>query len=91
MTRAMAYQVPTSITVNTLCPGWTNTTLVDWDVLADITGTDAKTAKAGAESENVQKRIMEPEELGPMAVLLVSEESRGITGQVISVDGGYRV
>ena len=25
MTRAMAYQVPTSITVNTLCPGWTNT------------------------------------------------------------------
>jgi NAD(P)-dependent dehydrogenase (short-subunit alcohol dehydrogenase family) len=91
MTRAMAYQVPASITVNTLCPGWTNTTLVDWNVLADITGVDAKTAKAGAEAENVQKRILEPEELGPMAVLLVSEESRGITGQVLSVDGGYRV
>ena len=36
-------------------------------------------------------RILEPDELGPMAVLLASEESRGITGQVISVDGGYRV
>jgi meso-butanediol dehydrogenase/(S,S)-butanediol dehydrogenase/diacetyl reductase len=91
MTRAMAYQVPTSITVNTLCPGWTNTTLVDWEVLADITGVDAKSAKASAEAENVQKRILEPEELGPMAVLLASEESRGITGQVVSVDGGYRV
>ncbi len=91
MTRAMAYQVPKSITVNTLCPGWTSTSLVDWDVLAGITGTDPKSAKAAAESENVQQRILEPEELGPMAVLLVSEESHGITGQVISVDGGFRV
>ena len=30
-------------------------------------------------------------ELGPMAALLCAEESAGITGQVISVDGGYGV
>jgi NAD(P)-dependent dehydrogenase (short-subunit alcohol dehydrogenase family) len=91
MMRAMVSQVPKSITVNTLCPGWTNTTLVNWDVLADVTGSDPKSAKAAAEADNVQNRILEPEELGPMAVLLVAEESRGITGQVISVDGGYKV
>ena len=42
-------------------------------------------------AENLQKRILEPEELGPMAVLLAAPESYGITGQVISVDGGYGV
>lgn len=33
----------------------------------------------------------EPTELTPMAVLLASEEGAGITGQEISVDGGYKV
>ena len=32
-----------------------------------------------------------PHELTPMAVLLASPDSAGITGQVISVDGGYKV
>jgi enoyl-[acyl-carrier-protein] reductase (NADH) len=35
--------------------------------------------------------VLEPEELGPMATLLASPEAAGITGQVISVDGGYKV
>ncbi|MBI5615599.1 MAG: SDR family oxidoreductase [Gammaproteobacteria bacterium] len=91
MMRAMAYQVPTTITINTICPGWTNTPLADWEYFGKCFGADAATLKAQAESENVQKRILEPEELGPMAVLVASEEAKGITGQVISVDGGYRV
>ncbi len=91
LARAMAYQVPTTITVNTICPGWTNTSLADWDKLGKALNIPAATFKALAESENVQKRILEPDELGPMAVLIASEESAGITGQVLSVDGGYRV
>ncbi len=43
------------------------------------------------ESENLQRRILEPEELAPMAVLRAAPESGGITGQVISVDGGCKV
>jgi NAD(P)-dependent dehydrogenase (short-subunit alcohol dehydrogenase family) len=90
--RALAAQVaPFGITVNCLCPGWTNTRLVDWDVLAVAYGTTPALAKQMAESENLQHRILEPEELGPMAALLLAEESKGITGQVISVDGGYKV
>jgi len=94
LARAMAYQVPPSITVNTLCPGWTETKLaVDYfENAAGALGTDAATLRAAAEAENVQKRIVRPEELGPMAVLMASElGGAAITGQVISVDGGYRV
>ena len=92
LTRAMAAEVATKgVTVNCLCPGWTNTQLVNLDAMARARGTDVATVRASIESENLQKRILEPEELGPMAALLAAPESAGITGQVISVDGGYKV
>ena len=94
MMRAMVYQVPPTITVNTLCPGWTNTRLANdyFEGGAAALGTTADALKAQAESENAQKRLVEPEELGPMAALIASEMGgKAITGQVISVDGGYRV
>jgi NAD(P)-dependent dehydrogenase (short-subunit alcohol dehydrogenase family) len=85
-TRALAYQVPAGITVNCLCPGWTDTALLTW---AGEGAADAARAKAGVQT--VQGRVLEPGELAPMAVLLASPEGAGITGQVISVDGGYKV
>ena len=92
LTRAMAAQVATKgVTVNCLCPGWTNTQLVDLDAMAKASGTDAAAVRAAIEAENLQRRILEPEELAPMAALLAAPESAGITGQVISVDGGYKV
>ncbi len=54
-------------------------------------GTSSGEAHQWASSNNLQNRVLEPEELGPMAVLLSSPQSYGITGQVISVDGGYKV
>lgn len=91
-TRALAAQVaPFGITVNCLCPGWTNTRLVNLDAWAKRLGTDIEGAKAYLGADNLLKRILEPEELGPMAALLAAPESAGITGQVISVDGGYKV
>ncbi|MBS03299.1 MAG: 3-hydroxyacyl-CoA dehydrogenase [Gammaproteobacteria bacterium] len=92
LTRSMAANVATrGVTINCLCPGWTNTQLVDLDRMAAAARTDVPTVRATIEAENLQKRILEPEELGPMAVLLAAPESYGITGQVISVDGGYGV
>jgi NAD(P)-dependent dehydrogenase (short-subunit alcohol dehydrogenase family) len=85
-THALAYQVPAGITVNCLCPGWTDTALLDWGG-----GDGAAGARAKAGAQTVQGRVLEPRELVPMAVLLASPDAAGITGQVISVDGGYKV
>lgn len=85
LTRALAHDTAAhGITVNCLCPGWTNTKLVNLEA-------QTPEFRAFAASENLQKRILEPDELGPMAVLLAAPESAGVTGQVISVDGGYKV
>jgi NAD(P)-dependent dehydrogenase (short-subunit alcohol dehydrogenase family) len=86
LTRALAYQVPPQVTVNCLCPGWTDTELLNWG------GSDGAAAAAvKAQAQSVQGRVLDPEELVPMAVLLASPAGAGITGQVISVDGGYKV
>jgi NAD(P)-dependent dehydrogenase (short-subunit alcohol dehydrogenase family) len=91
-TRSLAGQVAAhGITVNCLCPGWTNTQLIAIDQVAKRLGTDIEGAKAYLAKDNLLGRILEPEELGPMAALLAAPESAGITGQVISVDGGYKV
>jgi NAD(P)-dependent dehydrogenase (short-subunit alcohol dehydrogenase family) len=85
-THALAYQVPTAITVNCLCPGWTDTALLDWGGGGGVAAATVKT-----EAHTVQGRVLAPSELAPMAVLLASPDGAGITGQVISVDGGYKV
>jgi len=95
-TRSLAEQAaPHGITVNCLCPGWTNTALVDWEALGRANAPDAadlaEGGRAWAGAQNLLNRVLEPEELGPMAALLAAPESSGITGQVISVDGGYKV
>jgi NAD(P)-dependent dehydrogenase (short-subunit alcohol dehydrogenase family) len=86
LTRSLAYQVPTEVTVNCLCPGWTDTAVLRWN------GPEgAASAAAKAEVHSVQGRVLEPAEPAPMAVLLAGPDGAGITGQVIGVDGGYKV
>jgi 3-hydroxybutyrate dehydrogenase len=74
-----------------LCPGWTNTKLVDWKMLGAMMGVSAAEAKLDAERHNIQNRIVEPDELGAMAAFLSSDAAGAVTGQVISVDGGFMV
>jgi 3-hydroxybutyrate dehydrogenase len=79
------------ITVNCLCPGWTNTSRLDFERIGAARGTSADEVRQRAEAESLQHRILEADELVPMAVLLAGPGGAGITGQVISVDGGYKV
>jgi NAD(P)-dependent dehydrogenase (short-subunit alcohol dehydrogenase family) len=79
------------ITVNCLCPGWTNTSLLDWDAMGRSRGTSAEEAEQFASRQSAQNRILEPEELAGLATLLASADGAGITGQILSVDGGYRL
>lgn len=92
LTRQLAQDLaPHGITANCVCPGWTDTDLVDFAAIAKRRGVSEETARASAEAENAQRRILAPTELGPLVVLLASPGGGGITGQVIGVDGGYRL
>lgn len=82
---------PFGINVNLLCPGWTRTSLLDFDRMAVARGTTPEEELERAESDNVQHRVLDADELTGMATLLAGDDGRGITGQVISVDGGYMI
>ncbi|MDQ0215335.1 3-hydroxybutyrate dehydrogenase [Oikeobacillus pervagus] len=82
------------ITVNALCPGYVDTPLVR-NQLQDL----AKTRNVPLEKvlEEViyplvpQKRLLSVQEIADYATFLVSEKSKGITGQAAVLDGGYTV
>lgn len=82
---------PHGINANLLCPGWTDTSLVDFERIAERRGTTPDAERDRAEAESLQQRILDPSELTAMAVLLAGPGGAGVTGQVISVDGGYKV
>jgi NAD(P)-dependent dehydrogenase (short-subunit alcohol dehydrogenase family) len=82
---------PHGINVNLLCPGVTRTSLLDFDRIAEARNSTPEIEEAKFAADCLQRRILEPEELAGMATLLAGDDGRGITGQVISVDGGYKV
>jgi NAD(P)-dependent dehydrogenase (short-subunit alcohol dehydrogenase family) len=91
-TKQLAEQAaPFGINVNLLCPGWTRTSALNFDAIAKRKGTTAEQEEGRASAENAQRRILDAEELTGMATLLAGDDGRGITGQVISVDGGYKL
>ena len=51
-------------------------------------GTSAESAKRFADSQNIQKRIVESDELGAMSAMLSSDAASAVTGQVISAISG---
>jgi NAD(P)-dependent dehydrogenase (short-subunit alcohol dehydrogenase family) len=91
LTRALAVElVSDSITVNAICPGYVDTPLTD-QAIANIsarTQLEADQARAILEKTSPQNRLISPDEVAAVAVMLVSEAARGITGQAINVDGG---
>jgi NAD(P)-dependent dehydrogenase (short-subunit alcohol dehydrogenase family) len=92
LTRQLAADAaPFGINVNCLCPGWTRTSLLDFERIATARGTTADEEEQRAGADSLQKRVLEAAELAGMATLLAGPDGRGITGQVISVDGGYKV
>jgi meso-butanediol dehydrogenase/(S,S)-butanediol dehydrogenase/diacetyl reductase len=91
-TRSLAYAVARhGINVNVINPGWTNTSMVDFERLAKAMNTTVDGAKQFAHGQSIQRRVVEPDELGPMAVLLCSDLGSAVTGQIVYVDGGFKV
>jgi NAD(P)-dependent dehydrogenase (short-subunit alcohol dehydrogenase family) len=90
-TRALALEMaPHQVTVNAICPGFVRTEMAAEAArnIASKTKKSEADATAWLESLSPQNRLMEPEEVAAVAVLLASEDARGINGQAINIDGG---
>jgi 3-hydroxybutyrate dehydrogenase len=91
LTRTVSLEVATrGVTVNAICPGYVETDMVSRGV-EQITAKTRLTAEEALDSlkkMSPQNRFVTPEEVAAIALLLASDEGRGINGQGINVDGG---
>jgi NAD(P)-dependent dehydrogenase (short-subunit alcohol dehydrogenase family) len=91
LTRALALETATKgITVNAVCPSYTDTDMVR-DAIANIvekTGRSAAEAEAELVRNNPQGRLIRPEEVAATVLWLCAPGTDAITGQAIAVAGG---
>jgi NAD(P)-dependent dehydrogenase (short-subunit alcohol dehydrogenase family) len=89
--RALALETAKDgITVNAVCPGYTETPLLEKAVqrIMATTKRGEDAARAALAANNPQGRITQPQEVADAVLWLCAEGSAGITGQAISVSGG---
>jgi NAD(P)-dependent dehydrogenase (short-subunit alcohol dehydrogenase family) len=91
MTRALALEVAkTGITVNAVCPGYTDTGVVR-DAVQNIrskTGRSESEARETLVSFNPQLRLVQPDEVANAVLWLCTPGSESVNGQSIAVAGG---
>lgn len=91
LTRSVALEVAEKgITVNAICPGYVDTDMTTRGIenITKKTGRSAEEALESLKRMSPQNRLITSEEVAAVALLLASEEGRGINGQAINVDGG---
>ena len=91
LVRSLALELaPTCITVNAVCPGFTDTDLVAGalDTIMKKTGRDRSDAISELTRHNPQGRLVTPAEVADTVLWLCGENTAAITGQAIAVAGG---
>ena len=81
LTRTLAAEWAPKIRVNAVAPS-----LVDTPLAENLLSSESK--RDNADDRHPLKRVGQPEDIGNMALYLLSEQSSWISGQIIGVDGG---
>ena len=91
LSRALALETAKAgITVNAVCPGFTETPLLE-QAVERITATTRRTvadARTMLAANNPLGRFIKPQEVADVVLWLCGDDSAAITGQAISVSGG---
>jgi NAD(P)-dependent dehydrogenase (short-subunit alcohol dehydrogenase family) len=90
LTRALALEAAGhGVTVNAVCPGYTDTPLVarSAERIAAKTGRQAQDVKSSLANESPLKRLIEPKEVADTVIWLCRPQAAAITGQCIVIGG----
>jgi NAD(P)-dependent dehydrogenase (short-subunit alcohol dehydrogenase family) len=91
ITRSLALEVAhKGVTSNAVCPGWTETDMLEDSArrIVESTGRSREEALQSLAAMNPIGRFIKPAEVARMVVFLADPAASGITGQLLSVDGG---
>jgi NAD(P)-dependent dehydrogenase (short-subunit alcohol dehydrogenase family) len=91
LTRALAIELaPKGVTVNAVCPGYTDTPMLERTraAVAARTGRPEQAIEAEFLRGNPLGRLVRPEEVAEAVLWLASPGAASVTGQAISISGG---
>jgi NAD(P)-dependent dehydrogenase (short-subunit alcohol dehydrogenase family) len=91
LTRSLALELARKgVTVNAVCPGFTETDIVR-ESIANIvakTGQTQAQARDALVAHNPQRKMIQPDEVAQTVMWLCSDAAASVNGQSIAVDGG---
>jgi len=91
LTKCLALETAEAgVRVNAICPAFVDSPMVEQQLpnLARILNSDVDTARSALLARIPIGRFVRLDEIPPLAVYLASDESEGMTGQAITLDGG---
>ena len=91
LSRSLAAEyAKTGLTVNAVCPGYVDTPMTDQSVarVSEITGRKEDEARSAITSMNASGRLVDPEAIANIVLMLCLPLGRDINGAAITIDGG---